>query len=847
MATVPTQQASSPAPPSPARTARRVIWGISFAVDGLLLVAIAAGGWFYWRIRACLPQLDGALAVAGLENQVGVRRDARGVPHLKASSLDDLMFAEGYVTAQDRLWQMDLSRRLARGELSEIFGKRTLALDTENRKLGFPEVAEHGIQELDPDSRQVLAAYARGVNAFISTHLDRLPIEFVLLHYRPRPWREADSIGVALNMAKSLNTSWRTDLMRERLKSKLTPELYADLFPDRDPLDHPVAEPVSGPAKAAHPDASGVLVATGSLLAPESTSALAANPAANSSLTAESPPAADADLDPTLAALTASSDEREDDPEFALGSNNWVASGAHTQSGKPLLSSDPHLGHSIPSIWYQVELEAPGLHAAGVTFPGGPVMVIGHNERIAWGMTNTGPDVQDLYLETFKPDDPNKYLVNGHWADADVRQEVIKVRGAADVHLTVRRTRHGPVIGEDGKYELALRWTALEDHALTFAFLRMARARNWQEFTEAIRHFTGPEQNMVYGDVDGNIGYYAPAWVPVRKQGDGSVPVRGDTGEGEWLGYIPFEDLPHAYNPPGGMIATANSRVVPDGYPYFITHAWAAPWRTARIFQLLEAGRNLTVDDMLRVDMDIRSLEDEDLAKELVAAGAARPPEGADAQYALEVLQSWDGEARTDSAATLVVEVTRPALLERLLRPQLGDDARRYHWSLAMTFVDNVVHNQWTRWLPPGDADFNVTLMKSLEKGVKQIPGIVGSADHSRWRWGRTIPLTFHHPLDALPLGRRLFDVGPFPQWGMATTVKATTPGAGPSMRMVVDFSDLDRSVNNLTLGESGQVSSPYYRDQFDAWYHGRSFPMLFSDAAVERGAVHRLVLEPAK
>ena len=832
MATVPTQEASAS---SPARTARRVVWSISFVIDGLIILALAVGGWLYWRIHACLPQLDGRLAVAGVENKVEVLRDARGVPHLKASSLDDLMFAEGYVTAQDRLWQMDLSRRLARGELSEIFGKRTLQVDIENRRLGFPEAAERGIQELDPESRQVLAAYTRGVNAFISTHLGRLPIEFLILHYPPRPWREADSIGVALNMAKSLNTSWRTDLMRERLKSKLTPELYADLFPDQAALDHPVAEPVSGPVKAAHPDASGVLVAANSHAAPDS--------AANPVLAAESPSGAVAELDPTLAALLATTD----DSEFALGSNNWVVSGAHTESGKPLLSNDPHLGHSVPSIWYQVELEAPGLHAAGVTFPGGPVLVIGHNERIAWGMTNTGPDVQDLYLETFKPGDPNQYLVNGQWVAADVHDEIIKVRGAADVHVTVRRTRHGPVIGEDGQYQLALRWTALEDHALTFAFLRMARARNWHEFTEAIRHFTGPEQNMVYGDVDGNIGYYAPAWVPVRKQGDGSVPVRGDTDGNEWLGYIPFEDLPHAYNPPGGIIATANSRVVPDGYPYFITHEWAAPWRTARIFQLLEAGSKLTVDDMLRVDMDIRSLEDEDLARELIAAGAARPPESPDAQYALQVLRSWDGEARADSAAPLIVESTRLALLERLVRPKLGDDASRYRWPLAMTFLDNVIHNHWTRWLPPGDADFNVTLMKSLEDGLTGVAKRVGSADHSRWRWGDTIPLTFHHPLDALPFGRRLFDVGPFPQWGMATTVKATTPGAGPSMRMVVNFADLDRSVNNLTLGESGQVSSPYYRDQFNAWYHGRSFPMLFSDAAVERGTVHKLTLEPAK
>src|SRR5438552_13463923 len=292
---------------------------------------------------------------------------------------------------------------------------------------------------LDPASERVLKAYARGVNAFIESHADRLPIEFAILRYRPRPWREADSVGVALNMTRRLNTSWRTDLMRERLRRKLTPELYADLFPDRSPLDHPVAARVSGAVRVAHPGPSGALSA-----------ALPATGAAG--------------VDPVLAALAGPSESSE----AALGSNNWVVSGAHTASGKPLLSNDPHLGHSLPSVWYKVELEAPGLHVAGVSLPGGPLVVIGHNERIAWGMTNTGPDVQDLYLETFKPGDPDRYLARGQWVEAQVRHETIKVRGRPDAHVTVRVTRHGPVIGESGKFSLALKWTALEPHATTF-------------------------------------------------------------------------------------------------------------------------------------------------------------------------------------------------------------------------------------------------------------------------------------------------------------------------------------------------------------------------------------------
>jgi penicillin G amidase len=827
------------------RSAPRILRAGVMLLIATVVFAFAGAAWLYWRAHACLPQLDGTIVLPGIAAPVEVLRDAQGVPHLRAQSLNDLMFVQGYVTAQDRLWQMDLSRRLARGELSEIFGKRTLEHDIENRKLGLSEAADHGVNGLDPASRRVLAAYARGVNAFIAGHLNHLPIEFVLLHYRPQPWREADSIGVALNMAKTLNSSWRTDVMRKRIRRKLPADLYADLFPDRSPLDHPVAEPVSGPIKVAHPDATGALTTAGLLHLPvhlPATSAPLWDPPIGQIEFALLPHQQNLSrLDPTLSALLASDQE----PDLAFGSNNWVLSGAHTRSGKPLLVNDPHLGHSIPSVWYEVELEAPELHATGVSLPGGPLVIIGHNEHIAWGMTNTGPDVQDIYLETFKPEDPRKYLVKGRWVDAEMRQEHIKVRESSEVDLTVKSTRHGPVIGEASPYAMALKWTALQPHAITFAFLKIDRARNWQEFTEAIRQFTGPQQNMVYADVEGNIAYYAPGWVPIRASGDGSLPVRGDTDEQEWLGYVPFEDLPHSYNPPGGIIVTANSRVVPDGYPYFLTHTWAAPWRTARIFQMLEAGANFDVESMLRIDMDVHSLEDIDLAHEVLKAAGARPPDNPEVRFAVNALRDWDGNATADSKATLICEVTRSILLDRILRPKLGDGASQYHWVLGFTFVENAVRHNWTRWLPPDDPDFNMTLMRSLETAVQRVPQLVGSRNPRDWNWGKTIPLTFHHPLDRLPVGKRIFDVGPFIQAGTGTTVKATTSLSGPSMRMVVDFSDLDNSVNNITLGESGQVFSPHYRDQFPAWYAGHSFPMLFSDAAVSKGAVHRLRFLP--
>jgi len=815
--------------------ARVLLWLLALIVLGL-----GAAAWSWWRVRAALPQIDGAVQVSGLAAPVDVLRDARGVPHLRAQSLDDLYFAQGYITAQDRLWQMDLSRRLADGELAEIFGSKLIERDVENRKLGFRRAAERGVDDLPSGVHHYLDSYARGVNAFIDAHRDRLPIEFPILGYKPRPWRDADSIAVALNMAKMLNTSWPADLEREQVRAKLTPELYADLFPEDSPLEHPVADPVKGPAHAVPvQDARAV---------PTSDPSKAGDFAS-----------ADSGFDADLSTPDSTSAD-----DLVLGSNNWVISGAHTASGKPLLSNDPHIAHSVPSVWYMIHLEAPGMDVSGVSLPGAPTVIIGHNQRIAWGMTNTGPDVQDLYVEQFNPGNPRQYLHNGQWVDADLREEIIKVRGSIDDRLIVRVTRHGPIISNKGERPLALAWTALQPHALKFPFAAINQAQNWQEFTGAIRDFTGPEQNMVYADVDGNIGYYAPAWVPIRRSGDGSVPEPGATDDYDWIGYVPFEDLPHAYNPASGIIATANSRVIPDGYPYHFTDAFAAPFRTARIFDLLDAGTPgvqcnptvalqnsaahsacFTVDDMLKIDMDIHPLDDAWLAPALVRAAAARPPSSDDARKAIDLLQHWSGEATADSPVPLICHDAMIVLRERILRPKVGDELARRNWSLSTIFVEKVVDQRLERWLPPGDTDFNATLMASLDEGLHRIKERIKDRDPAAWRWGETIPLTFHHPLDPLPIIGHWFDVGPFPQKGTANCVKATTRGAGPSMRMVVDFSDLDASVQNLTLGESGEVSSAYYADQFQAWYTGHSFPMLFSDAAVDRGAAHRLRLHP--
>ncbi len=809
---------------------RRTAYSILAA---FVVISLAAGAWLYWRVHTCLPQLDGTLRLQGLNGRVEVLRDARGVPHIRASSLEDLMFAQGYVTAQDRLWQMDLSRRIAQGRLSELFGPRTLHLDIRNRTLGLEQVARRGVRELNPDERKLLGDYARGVNAFISTHQNRLPIEFLILHYHPKPWKASDSLDVALNMAELLNTTWPDDLMRERVRLTLgSPQLYADVFPSRSPLDHPVAQ--LAPSLPAPAGTSGNGVSGSATLQPrllDSPQAVMA-PLKNNC----------AGLDPMLQALESPSSYS------GVGSNNWVVSGVHTRSGKPLLANDPHLPYGVPSVWYMVQLKAPGIDVSGVSLPGLPLVIIGHNKHIAWGVTNTGPDVQDLYEETFNPQDPNEYLYDGKWVRDTERTERIKVRGKLDYILQVRSTRHGPIVSDSDNQNLALAWTALLPGALHFPFLKIDEAQNWQEFTNALSNFAGPMQNFVYADTQGNIGFYAAGWVPIRKSGNGSVPVPGSSNDYGWLGMVPFQDLPHAYNPKSGIIATANGRIVPDDYPYFITAMWGAPYRTARIYQLLGAEKPFTVADMLKIQMDIRPLDDVWLQQRLVAAAKEYPPQSSNVQYALAKLRAWDGEARADSTATLVCELTKKALLHRILAPRLGKDLAGYHWGMSTVFLQNVIDNHLNRWLPPGDHDFNDTLMKSLEEAVRQIPGVVGTESRDSWKWGNAIPLTFHHPLGGIsPLMGWLLNVGPYPQSGTGSTIKRGTMQVGPSMRMVVDLGDLNRSVQNITLGESGQVFSPYYKDQFEAWYHGRSFPMLFSNEAVQKGTVHRLVLEPAE
>ena len=448
-----------------------------------------------------LPQTSGTIN-APISKPATVLRDAVGVPHISAASIDDALFLQGYVTAQDRLWQMDALRRLAAGELSEIVGAAALEADRDARRLRMRRIAEALALTLPPADRAVLAAYARGVNYFIQTHLDRLPLEFTILRYDPRPWTIVDSLLAGLQMHRNLTTTYKDELEKQAMLAGGDPAKVNFLFTAR-----------SG-------------------------------------------------------------------REFQPGSNAWAISGAHTASGKPLLANDPHLDYAVPATWYQVHLQAPGLNVTGVSLPGVPAIIAGHNDRIAWGVTNLGFDVEDLYLEKIDPAS-GRYWFRGQQEQARLEREVIPVKGAKPSEFTQWVTRHGPVMLHEGNRHYALRWAAAEPGSFQFPFLDLNRARNWEEFTAALARFPGPGQNFVYADVDGNIGYHATGLLPVRRGYDGSVPADGSSGEFEWDGFIRFEDLPAFYNPPGGRIVTANQNPFPPDYKYPVSGGFAPQYRSA--------------------------------------------------------------------------------------------------------------------------------------------------------------------------------------------------------------------------------------------------------------------------
>ena len=821
----------------PVTSSRAKRWFLTTAFILLVLAFVAmvtTAAWFYLLGRSSLPQLDGSISVPGLSAPVTVIRDGHGVPTIEAGSLEDLFLAQGYVSAQDRLWQMDMIRRFAGGEISEILGADFVRHDREQRILGLRAAAQHAAQtSVSTRDRKYFAAYADGVNAFINAHRDHLALEFRILHYAPRPWTVEDCILMGARMVEDLNHyAYGRAVEREKILAKLGAELTADLYVNSSWRDRPpsaLPTRMDQASQGSDEDEGGRSVALANL-----TNALPASPF------------------PTLAMTH---------PDFVLtaGSNNWVVSGAHTLSGKPLLSNDMHLTHQMPNLWYQAHLRSGQFDVVGVTLPGTPFVIVGHNKRIAWGFTNLGPTVEDVYIEHFN--DSGQYLTPEGWRYPEHRREVIHVKDKPDVTLDVVLTRHGPVISElvpGETRKLALRWTLYD--FLHDPFFEINSAANWEEFVRALAGWDAPAQNVVYADVDGHIGYQATGRIPIRAAGDGSFPVDGSDNGHEWTGYVPFDKLPRVYDPPSGILATANGRITPDGYRYSLSTEWGSPWRTERIYRTLTSGKKFAAADMLALQTDVYSAFDRFCAERFVYALDHASNLSSRARQARELMRDWDGRLTVESAAATVESQSRRELVRLLLEPKLGSDSRHsqdggseehatswndYRWFMTSVWLENVLLKQPQRWLPNNYENYDALLVASVEAALRDP---MTPADLSDWRWGTISRVDIEHPvLRQLPLVGRWTGPGIHEQSANGYTVKQVGHKFGPSERLTVDLADLDRSTLNLVTGQAGNFLSPYYMDQWKAWYEGTTFPLPFSQQAVERTKQHELLLEPGK
>jgi len=836
----------------------------------IVLLTIGIGGslfyknWVKTNTPLSFPQVDGEISIKGLDGPVDVYRDEMGIPHIYASTLHDLFMAQGFVQAQDRFWQMDAWRHIGSGTLSEMFGAAQIETDAFLRTLGWRQTAELEYASADGDAKLMLDAYAEGVNAYLDGRSGtELSLEYGILKllnadYIPEPWTPINSLTWGKAMAWDLRGNMGAEIERAILLKTLTIEQVDTLFPPY-PEDHPVIVPTIG-EDVALPE--NDLIAA---LSDPAITNLLSNVNTNYALLENV-------LGPTGA---------------GIGSNSWAIAGSRTDTGMPLLANDTHLGIQMPSIWHQIDLrcqpvsEACSFEAGGVSFAGVPGIIIGHNANIAWGFTNAGPDVMDLYIERVNPENSNQYEVNGKWVDFETRTEIINVGGGDPEEITVRLTRHGPVISDNygplkdddldkGKepfnnkagidlpenYVVALSWTALEPGSVFEAIWGFDNAQNWEEFREASRGFAVPAQNLIYADVNGNIGYQMPGVIPVRANGDGRYPVPGWTDEYEWTEYIPFEELPYVLNPQSGFIATANNQVNPRDYSYLISTDWAYGYRAVRIVNMIENGpekfdmaymqkmqgdgKNLNAEIIVPLLMQIQ-LEDDHLVK--VRAQ----------------LDAWDYQSDMDSGSTALFA----AFWKNLLAVTFHDDLPENYWpeggsrwfEVMRNITPDEVNFFWddkaTDEIETRDDMFSLAFVLA----VKEIEDLQGK-DPANWNWGELHTATFENQTlgqSGIGLIENLFNRGPFPTAGGQSLVNSTgwEPLEGyaidwlPSQRMIVDLNNLDNSITVHTTGESGHAGHPHYIDMTDLWRNIEYYPMYWEQNSIIGNSEGHLRLVP--
>jgi penicillin G amidase len=789
----------------------------------LACVLVLAGQAAYFYASRSLPLVDGKIDLPGMQSGAQIVRDRFGVPHIFADTVADAHFSLGYAHAQDRLWQMEMNRRIAAGRLAEILGESALDTDKFLRTLGIRRYAEATQKNLDQETTNALNAYAAGVNAFIKTNTRPLPPEFLVLGVKPEPWAPADSIGWIKMMAWDLGGNWRNELLRMQLTQKLSPPQIAEFIP-----------PYPGDAPMLIPDLSRLY----------------------------------ADLQNEAIRLAASAPANL--PEGA-GSNNWVVNGTKSVTGKPLLANDPHLSLSAPAIWYFAHLSAPGLNVIGATLPGVPNVVLGRNDRIAWGFTNTNPDVQDLFVEKIDVANPAQYISPTGPLAFKIINEIIKVKNKPDVNLPVRISRHGPIVSDVSApigaatpkgYVIAFQWTALRNDDLSVqSGVKMNRANNWAEFLQAARDFHSPQQNMVYADIDGNIGFVAPGRIPVRKAANlikGYAPSPGWDALYDWENFIPFEQLPQQYNPASGQVVTANHKITPPGYKYHLTNEWFAPYRADRINTLLTEKVPYSISSFINMQADVKSL----MVADFKPLFDAITPD-ASSREAYELVKKWDGEMRANESAPLIFSAWYRELTRLVYADELGDGLFKSAWDQRAVFLHSILKNSGgqARWcdniISEKIEDCSQIMAQALRLAVEELnqrytPNI------KYWRWGDAhAALSEHRPFSKQAMLAKIFDIS-VPSSGDSYSVNVgrhninndAQPFANrhaASLRAIYDLSDLNQSVYMHSTGQSGNRLSPHYADFARKWAEMDYIPMTTNRSQIENGAKGRLTLAPAQ
>jgi penicillin G amidase len=810
-------------------------------VSGSLLIGKYIFSAIAWRF---FPKSKGTIVVKGLETEVHVYRDKWGVPHIYAQNQADLFFAQGYVHAQDRFWQMEYWRHIGQGRAAEIGGKRLVEVDTFIRTMGWNRIAAATLETYKtqaPEYLKIIEAYCAGINSYIEKQRGKLSLNHAIMglgktSWEIELWTPIDTLSWGVLLSDSVSASWRDELLYTALSKAIGEEMTNALLPFYPYANRPVIVP-TGKTDAEE-------IATG------------ANRSTFSHL-----------KDTTAAAMNniPAIDQALHQGPFA-GSNNWVVSGKYTNTGMPLLANDPHLAPQMPSIWYEVSLHAPGWDVVGFSFAGVPGVVIGHNNKIGWGVTNVGPDVQDLFIEKLNPIDSNQYEFMGKWCDIEVIREVIKVNGGKDHVLDVQLTHHGPIITkvlEGVDDPLAFNWAGAIPSLALKATLMLNQAQNYEEFQTALEYLHAPSQNMVYADIEGNIAYQMAGRIPIRKSGNGVAPVPGWTGDYEWIGWVPYEELPGFKNPECGYIVTANNAVVDEKYPHLLDLYWSDGNRAQRIIDMLEktleqAG-SITVDDCARIQLDTISL----LAADYVPLLRGLSSDNNRVQIALKYLCDWDLHMHRDSVPAAIFEIFYMHLASLLLKDTLGDAAQKYltNGDAQRVFFHKLAHQPDANWWKV--CLVNGTVMAQEEILLQALTATVQWFDEKfgqnmeKWTWGRFHTVTFtSNPLgrSGIKLLENIVNRGPFAVDGSNSTVndtgwnwrnRAAAVSNHASMRMIIDMHDFDASLSIHATGQSGHPFHHHYDDFIDLWRNGKYHPMLFGQASTQLASRDHLVFRP--